>query len=230
MEVFIGIFLIFTIINGSIWYSKNSDLRKIIAVKEEIEYSRAAQAREEKELAAYRIKVNEEIEIERLELQKEKEDFQKMIEEKNDLATKTNRDIAVDSLYEIRKLNDNFKGVQKQIDSTLQNINDTSTACTSLVEEELKSLEDKLIELLDNFKNSINSSILTEDDVYSATCRAINDNVNDPLSSSEIESAVEYALSSYFRSYTFESDFSSVVSDIKQHIDNAESNITSMMH
>ena len=48
MEAFIGIFLIFTIINGGIWYSKNSDLRKDIAVKEEIECSRAAQAREKK--------------------------------------------------------------------------------------------------------------------------------------------------------------------------------------
>lgn len=230
MEAFIGIFLIFTIINGGIWYSKNSDLRKDIAVKEEIEYSRAAQAREKKELDSHRVKVNEEIEKERLELKNEIDDFHKMVEEKNDLATKTNRDIAVDSLYEIRKMNDNFKDVQKQIDSTLQNIDDTSTACTSLIEEEIKSLEDKLSKLLDNFEYSIKSSMLTKDDVYAATCRAINDNVNDPLSSSEIESAVEYALSNYFRSYTFESDFSSVVSDIKQHIDNAESNITSMMH
>lgn len=174
--------------------------------------------------------MNEEIEKERLELKNEIDDFHKMVEEKNDLATKTNRDIAVDSLYEIRKMNDNFKDVQKQIDSTLQNINDTSTACTSLIEEEIKSFEDKLSKLLDNFEYSIKSSMMTKDDVYAATCRAINDNVNDPLSSSEIESAVEYALSNYFRSYTFESDFSSVVSDIKQHIDNAESNITSMMH
>lgn len=101
---------------------------------------------------------------------------------------------------------------------------------TSLIEEEIKSFEDKLSKLLDNFEYSIKSSMLTKDDVYATTCRAINDNVNDPLSSSEIESAVEDALRSYFSSYSFESDFSSVVSDIKQHIDNAESNITSMMH
>ena len=227
-----------TLFNLLFWFYKSN---KLVVEKEEF---RKYKQNELKTLEDKQDKAASDILNKYTELENKQKEFAKEVAEKADITNKTDKEIAIDSLFEVRKLNDsilalkvdyeNFKEeYKKNEEKHLDNMNQVVKQCCLNVDKTKEQMVVALNSMLQNFNETM-GNVITEEDVSYIVNNAVNSiNIPSSIDSSDVESAVNSALSSYVRSYSFESDFSSIkdniVSEIESKLSNLENSITSRM-
>lgn len=227
-----------TLFNLLFWFYKSN---KLVVEKEEF---RKYKQNELKTLSDKQDEAASDILNKYTELENKQKEFAKEVAEKADTTNKTDKEIAIDSLFEIRKLNDsilalkvdyeNFKEeYKKNEEKHLDNMNQVVKQCCLNVDKTKEQMVVALNSMLQSFNETM-GNVITEEDVSYIVNNAVNSiNIPSSIDSSDVESAVNSALSSYVRSYSFESDFSSIkdniVSEIESKLSNLENSITSRM-
>lgn len=133
-------------------------------------------------------------------------DFIKELEEKEDTKNKTDKEIAIDSLFEIRKMRHDLKSYRDEINLVNSNVLLKINNVESKVSDFKKSTDEKFNKLNHKIDDEVIDDMLTEDQIksllsnidtvdYSDVCRAVSSELDDANIVSSINDAKDEILS-----------------------------------
>lgn len=133
-------------------------------------------------------------------------DFIKELEEKDDTKNKTDKEIAIDSLFEIRKMRHDLKSYRDEINLVNSNVLLKINNVESKVSDFRKSTDEKFSKLDHKIEDEIIDDMITENQIksllsdidtvdYSDVCRAVSSELDDADIVSSINDAKDEILS-----------------------------------